>query len=808
MLPAIARAGRSSRSLLTRASAPRVLAVCAARDGMAALRAAHTGPSGPPVSPNDMPGPYSAMETEDRLALIALRECWKSQLPETASEATKLFRALRPSAKTLETHNLMITGYAQRGLVEDMLKVYEELCEKFQPNHRTFASVLSALAASDQFALFDRYLEELYTFGLEPNEYIKTTQLSCYCKAGNQERVHAFLARNPELLQSAINFNVLLTHSSKLGHIGQVGRYYKMMRHSGIKPTAVTYGILISAFGNSKEYQGEVPKLLEEMKGLNMPLSLRHYQQLITICGRRKDVRGVMQYWHELKNDPHVQPDSFSYQLLFDQLSQLGQCDQLEECFNEMLSEGLIQPRSRLIQPRSRMYDSMFKALSNPSATQVIITPGSLSSPLSETPKPPRRRLTSKPGADFARLRKRFQEMRSLGVQPTYFTLHILIRAIGDQGDMNRMLQYLSEMEAGGFSPRVDTYNLVLGYFASLGQLSRIEQLVQQMEFVGLATNSKSYNALVRAYCRAQNFALAEHCFLYIQKQGVVVETTMFNTLLNAFVSPASQGYKAQCIPVGDNQLQSGVKRQSIDRQTRVLRKLGPGAEDGHWSWLHIWRGLQEAKLLPPVRAGGSEAPAQVPMAPDLGLVTAIVKFMVEVHVKPDEGTRNILDQALQEGPVGQACGLVCTIHRIAKPRHCDSFSKHALISLLNRVRREEMRQGDISAALLARQIAARLHTEPRLVSQDLLDEVVVEILQPFQQKQAKQGGTAQGGHANTNASESEKREEASPLTLRHAMQRARGGELPLKFRNAASSSSSSSSSSYLDPEKQKMSQD
>eukprot|EP00457_Paulinella_chromatophora_P002217 gb/GEZN01002221.1/.p1 GENE.gb/GEZN01002221.1/~~gb/GEZN01002221.1/.p1 ORF type:complete len:796 (-),score=91.14 gb/GEZN01002221.1/:158-2545(-) len=657
-------------------------------------------------------------EDEVRKHLMA---CWAvKDDPRSVSEAERLFQSIPTESRNTELYNIMIAGYGSRGKVSPMLVQYEQLCSAHTPTAHTFSSLLSALAEAREYSLFERYLHEMDRHGVPRSIYVWCVMLRCYLQAGDKARVDALLRAHTNLLQESVTYHTLMAHARDMNDLGELKRYYQLMLRLGLQPNVVTYGILIDGYSRS----GDLPRVMElfrEMQKAEIQPSIQIFHQLIQAHGRQKDLAGVLAHFGKLRCS--LQPEALSYQLLFHELVALGQAELLEQYFDQMLAD-------RNVIPRSRMYDSLLRVL----ASCNYGTAASRSSK-KQSPRVKRQDSTvAKQRPDFEKMLFRFRQMQEKGVSPSHLTLHVLIQAFGEHGDTERMLRYLDEMAAGGFAPRTDTYNISLGVMASHADMSGLELVLEHMERSQTRANARTYHALMRAYVRAKYFGLAEQCFLYMQRQGLVPGTMAFNTLMHAFTERESVGYVSHCFlrcEAHEAVNFSVLRTHAEAQQKQLLSELGPGAERGEWSWLRVWRALggrdmRNGRVVRSYRLGQHIKPTDSPQCPDISTVRQLLHWMLETDANPDQGTRRVLDRAIWEGSVPQACALVRSIHGAGRSLQGLNPSRKVLINLLQRIRQQYVRENDTSAALLARKMADRLQFTKvsRVISTSGMEEV------------------------------------------------------------------------------------
>ncbi|KAM6558165.1 hypothetical protein CsatA_027404 [Cannabis sativa] len=101
--------------------------------------------------------------------------------------------------RTLDSWNLMINGYADNGLGDDGLQLFEQMREKgFQPNSETFLAVFSACGSADAVEEAFIHFESMKTeYGIAPEMEHYLGILGVYGKCGHLNEAEDYIAKLP-----------------------------------------------------------------------------------------------------------------------------------------------------------------------------------------------------------------------------------------------------------------------------------------------------------------------------------------------------------------------------------------------------------------------------------------------------------------------------------------------------------------------------------------------------------------------------------------------------------------------------------
>ncbi|EFJ38053.1 hypothetical protein SELMODRAFT_402833 [Selaginella moellendorffii] len=92
------------------------------------------------------------------------------------------------------------------------------------------------------------------------------------------------------------------------------------MRRGGVRPIELIYTTLIAAHGKaSGGTAAAIPRIVEEMRLQGVAMGLASYNAIITVCARRSDAAGVVEWMRRLEA-AGIEPNSITYNKLVEAL--------------------------------------------------------------------------------------------------------------------------------------------------------------------------------------------------------------------------------------------------------------------------------------------------------------------------------------------------------------------------------------------------------------------------------------------------------------------------------------------------------
>ncbi|KAJ1258336.1 hypothetical protein BS78_10G067700 [Paspalum vaginatum] len=142
--------------------------------------------------------------------------------------------------KTMESWNAMISGYAQNGLTEMAVALFQLMQElNVQPNPVTIASILSACAQLGALSLGKWVHKIIAKENLELNVYIMTALIDMYAKCGSIAEARSIFDRMDN--KNVVSWNAMISGYGLHGQGAEALKLYKAMLEAHILPTSSTF---------------------------------------------------------------------------------------------------------------------------------------------------------------------------------------------------------------------------------------------------------------------------------------------------------------------------------------------------------------------------------------------------------------------------------------------------------------------------------------------------------------------------------------------------------------------------------------
>ncbi|CAL5037210.1 unnamed protein product [Urochloa decumbens] len=142
--------------------------------------------------------------------------------------------------KTMESWNAMISGYAQNGLTEMAVALFQQMqALNVQPNPITISSTLSACAQLGALSMGKWVHKIIAKENLELNVYVMTALIDMYAKCGSIAEARSIFDRMDN--KNVVSWNAMISGYGLHGQGAEALKLYKAMLDAHILPTSSTF---------------------------------------------------------------------------------------------------------------------------------------------------------------------------------------------------------------------------------------------------------------------------------------------------------------------------------------------------------------------------------------------------------------------------------------------------------------------------------------------------------------------------------------------------------------------------------------
>ena len=270
-------------------------------------------------------------------------------------EALVVFNELDSGLQTTHIRNVVIRMLLEMGRVDDALKVLDEMLDpeaKFRADDLTVDVVIGLLLRREQIgrSVSEEEIVELVSrfgeLGVFPNIVLLTKLVSVLCRNRKVDLAWDFLHDVMKMggAVEAVSCNALLTALGRGNDFERMNALTVKMKEMGIKPSVITFGILINRFCKSRRIDAAMEvfvKMSGGIEGISVKPDVIIYNTLIDgqcKVGRQEEGLHLME---KMRLQGGCAPNIVTYNCLIDGFNKVGDIEKGRELFDKMKEEGI-----------------------------------------------------------------------------------------------------------------------------------------------------------------------------------------------------------------------------------------------------------------------------------------------------------------------------------------------------------------------------------------------------------------------------------------------------------------------------------
>merc|ERR1719262_657071 len=391
---------------------------------------------------------------------------------------------LQPNRVTFnELINAMVTKGSD-GQRKEMWDMVEEMkAADVKPNQVTISILLKSLNSySDETEVY-KTMELINTMEEPMDEVLLSSVVEACVRIGKPDLLESKLKQlqgsTPITINGSHTYGSLIKAYGHAKDIAGIWRCWKEMRSRHIKPTSITLGCMVEAIVSNGDTEGafdlihqiqddeqcrgalnsviycsvlkgftrekkidRVWAVYEEMRENRIELSIVMYNTLIDACARCGRMENLSKVSEDMKAN-HIQPNVITYSTMLKGHCQNGNIQEGFAILEQMKKDARLKPD-----------EIMYNSLLDGCAQNNLVDEGM----------------------------RLLEEMQSEGVQPSNFTLSILVKLMNRARRLDRAFSIVDEItKKYNFKPNVHVYTNLIQACASNQQLPRGIGILEQM---------------------------------------------------------------------------------------------------------------------------------------------------------------------------------------------------------------------------------------------------------------------------------------------------------------------------------------
>ena len=371
---------------------------------------------------------------------------------------------------------------------EQVMVVAEAMLAQGMSNEHTHGAIISALDSAGRFDLAMSHFEGLLKKNVDVGPVCASVMLKlCARRRDIDLALDIYHRLSGQSTLNRFSYNCLIHLCGILGRMDDAISILRMMLRDGgreSKPDSYTYGALLKAVANSKEYEW-VPKIYREIQRSEVQIEEDVWSTLITLAGRADRPDLASTYYQAYRRSIHDEgstalnstiPRHINNCLLVAH-SRHAPLNDMLSMYHKMVAGGL--------QPDSYTFNALFKAAAQASSPLYEIE-----ELVSEMKRYPQVQLNTILGTTLINAYKRSHEALRATRESSGMASELIVE---------RVYKILDELE-GQKLANCQTYGAVMVIHAHLGDPQSVKKLLERMEEEGVTIDATTYENVAMGF--------------------------------------------------------------------------------------------------------------------------------------------------------------------------------------------------------------------------------------------------------------------------------------------------------------------
>ncbi|KAL9242431.1 hypothetical protein vseg_016426 [Gypsophila vaccaria] len=221
---------------------------------------------------------------------------------ELMEDAVKVFDEL--DYRDVVSWNTLISGYDQNRMYQEAFEAFRCAISETRPNHYTFGSILSAIGSAEAVSLRygQRCHSHLLKFGLNTDPIVSAALLDMYAKRGSLSESKTIF--NESIQKSQFAWTAIISAHARHGDYDSVMTIFDQMKQEGITPDSITFLSMLTACGRKGMVDmGRQIWDLMIKDNLIVPLP-EHYACMVDMLGRAGRLKEAEEFVLQIPGKP------------------------------------------------------------------------------------------------------------------------------------------------------------------------------------------------------------------------------------------------------------------------------------------------------------------------------------------------------------------------------------------------------------------------------------------------------------------------------------------------------------------------
>jgi pentatricopeptide repeat protein len=461
------------------------------------------------------------------------------------------------------TYNTFIKGCAQMNLFDKAFNAFENMSKNVHPNDVTFNTMIDVCVRSNKMSQVWKMIDEMRELGIQPDNFTYSTII----KGLNKGSCSQFLEQGRNLNMNSneecsgldlafklfenvkrfsapdeILYNCIMDACLRFEKIDKMMEVYEDMLINKIKPSSITCGIIIKAYG----MKGMLDKALEmysKMKRDNIELSSITYGCLINACIKNDNLAKAFELYEELAKYK-IEMNTVLYTTLIKAYARSKNLPKVLEIFTKM-------KRDKNNAPNNVTYNSVIDCCIKCNEVQLAeklleemcqcdIKPDIIT--FSTLIKGCLKRNELNKAVDY------LNNMTRFSIRPDEVLLNSLLDGCEKMKKFNRAVEIFIYIRKFKVEPSMMSYSIMMKIYGKLGDFQSSKQLMDEVRAKSRNISLIIFTCYMKTCFTACNIEEAMKTYKEIKSYKLIPDAITYTTLLNGLINKKGYCYLSEVI--------------------------------------------------------------------------------------------------------------------------------------------------------------------------------------------------------------------------------------------------------------------
>ncbi|EKX72848.1 pentatricopeptide repeat domain containing protein [Theileria equi strain WA] len=400
------------------------------------------------------------LNTHQRLCSFIIRVCLASGNFTSAMQFIKPL--LRLNQQNVEISQL-IQQVSSKLDSRSKLESFLTFCEKISilVDENAFSCILDCCLKLKNSKRLLRLINKFRLWGLQPQAQtygVIIKSLSCCGMIDECNRLWDEFVNKRGFEPNEVTYGCMFDAYVNNNRVDDAVRLFEDMKSQGkVKPNTIMYTTLIKGYGQNKQLDKAL-KMFNMMCSENVAANTVTYNSIIDACARVGDMNGAASLLEDMLNN-NIEPDLITFSTIIKGYCVQSNMDKSFQLLSIMYERGIM--------PDVILYNSLLE--------------GCVKSGL------------------LWLCEKLWQQMQQYGIPPSNFTLTILIKMYGRNGQLDKVFELADTLpKQYGFTINTHVYTCLMSACITNGRYSMILEVYKCMKSAGIKADAKTFETLIQ----------------------------------------------------------------------------------------------------------------------------------------------------------------------------------------------------------------------------------------------------------------------------------------------------------------------